>query len=70
MRQADERVVGWKAIAHELGVSEWDAKHAFYRAGLRLAKLTPGRRTSTVYVLRGVLEALRAQLFRAKLDKA
>lgn len=62
----NERLIGWKAIAHELGVSEWEAKHTIYRAGLRFAKLRSNGRTSTVFVTRGTLAALRVQLFRAK----
>lgn len=63
-----DRIVGWKAIASELGISVYAAKHVFYRAGLRLAKLRPSSRNSDVWITRKALGAIRDQLVRATSD--
>lgn len=47
--EEEQMIIGWKAIALKVGVSEWALKHRLYRACLRLPKLNPNSRTSQVY---------------------
>lgn len=54
------RIIGWKAIACELGASESRIKSMFRRAGVRLPKIGRRGRTSPVYLDRSQL--LRAVL--------
>lgn len=49
---AEDLVVGWKAIAEDLGLSVWKAKMMFRRAGVQLPKLALRGRTSPVYMVR------------------
>ncbi len=49
-----DKIVGWKSIARELGLSESRLRHWIRAAGIILPKLGPGQR-SPVYIVRGQL---------------
>ncbi len=49
------KIIGWKAIAEYLGMSEAGAKMMFRRAGVTLSKTGTNGRTSRVYLLKSQL---------------